>query len=393
MAQNRIRLAFTVIVALVLVPCLSTAQEAIKIGITAPITGALSTVYSVQGKVWDALEQVQNEAGGVPVKSLGKKLPIKLVYYDDKSDPKTSVRFYEKLINEDKVDLLMGPPGSPIAFAATTVAERYKFPMILGASNDPQIFKRGFKYIQGILDLGPSWSGFFFELLRKESKVKTVALLTEDVLYARGVAIGVRNFAKAAGMELVFDEAAPTDTADFTPIVTKMKAAKPDLVYVATFPGFFVKFAKQAFELGLKPNALHCSTCSAGTVRQALGTQAEGISGEVYWAPGMKLGDYKLIEAILQKTGLDPIQWTFALESVATYEVIREGIIRAGTVDRQQVFDTIKSLEMMTTMGRFKPQADGIGSVNPFPTQVQQGKVVVIAPPEAKTGEYFYPRR
>ncbi|MBI4241335.1 MAG: amino acid ABC transporter substrate-binding protein [Candidatus Rokubacteria bacterium] len=369
------------------------AQDAIRIGITAPITGGLANIYSIQGKLWEAWEQAQNEAGGIYVKSLNKKLPIKIVYYDDKSDPKVSVKFYEKLINDDKVHFLIGPPGSPIAFGATTVAERYKFPMILGASNDPQIYKRGFKYIQGVMDVGSEWSRLLFDMLAKQKRAKTAAFLTEDVLYARGVALGAREFAKTAGMKIVFDQTAPSDAEDFTPIITQMKAAAPDLVYVATFPPFYIKFAKQAAELGLRPPALHCSTCSAASVRNALGPLAEQVTGEVFWVPGMKLGDYKMLEATLQKSGLDPVQWTFALISLPAFEVLRAGIEKAGTLDREAVFQAVKSMEITTVMGPYRAKGDGVGTITPFPIQVQNGKVVVLWPPEAKTADYVYPRQ
>ena len=149
------------------------AQDVITIGATAPITGGLSSLYSVQGKLWEAWQQAQNEAGGIFVKSLNKKLPIKIVYYDDQSDPKVSVRFYERLINVDKVNFLMGPPGSPIAFAASTVAERYKMPMIMGAVADPQIFARDFKYIQGVLAPAVEYSSIFFNLLNERCRWNT----------------------------------------------------------------------------------------------------------------------------------------------------------------------------------------------------------------------------
>ena len=87
---------------------------------------------------------------------------------------------------------------------ASTVAERYKFPMLLGASNDPSIYKRKFKYIQGVLALGTAWSTQFFDLLTKKGLVKdgsmkTMALLTQDVLYARGVAQGLGSVQRRPG--------------------------------------------------------------------------------------------------------------------------------------------------------------------------------------------------
>lgn len=368
------------------------AQEVIKIGATAPITGGLSSIYSVQGKLWDAWSQAQNEAGGIFVKSLNKKLPVKIIYYDDKSDPKVSVKFYERLISEDQVDFLMGPPGSPIAFAASTVAERYKFPMILGAASDPQIFARGFNYIQGVLGPATDWSHDFFDMLGKNGNVKTVALVVEDSLYSRGVALGVRKLAEKNGIKVVFDQTIPADNQDFTAVTVQIKQANPDLVYVATFPPFFIRFAKQAAELGLNPKAMHCSTCSAVSVRSSLGPEAEGITGEVFWVPSMKLGDYRMLERALQISGVDPIQWTMTVISISALEVIRGGIEKAGTLDREAVYKAIQSNDIPTVLGTFKAVGNGIGTLNPLPMQVQNGKIEEIWPPEAKTADYKFPR-
>lgn len=368
-------------------------QDVITIGVTAPITGTLSSIYSIQGKLWDAWTQAQNEAGGIYVKSLNKKLPIKIIHYDDKSDPKVSVKFYERLIAEDKVNFLMGPPGSPIAFAASTVAERYKFPMIHGAASDPQIFARGFKYIQGVLGPATEWSHYLFEMYGATGNVKTAALLVEDSLYSRGVAAGVRELAKKHGVKVVIDQTIPADNQDFTAVISQIKQANPDLVYVATFPPFYIRFAKQAAELGLRPKAMHCSTCSAVSVRNGLGPEAEGITGEVFWVPGMKLGDYKMTERALAISGLDPVQWTFAMISISALEVIRGGIEKAGTLDREAVYKAIQSDEIPTILGTFKAMGHGIGTLNPLPMQVQNGKVQVIWPAEAKTADYQFPRR
>lgn len=369
------------------------AQDVIKIGATAPITGGLSSIYSIQGKLWDAWEKAINEEGGIYVKSLDKKLPVKIVYYDDQSDPKVSVKFYERLITEDKVNFLMGPPGSPIAFAASTVAERYKFPMILGAVSDPAIFSRGFKYIQGVLGPGVDWSHYFFEMLAQQKKVKTLAVVVEDSLFSRGIAPGVQKFAGKYGMKIVFNQTVPSDNQDFTAVIAQIKQSHPDLVYVSSFPPFFIRFAKQADELGLNPPAFHCTTGSAISVRNALGSVADGVTGELFWVPGMKLGDYRTLERTLQLSGLDPVQWTFALISIPALELIHEGIEKAGSLDRNAVFAAIQKNEIPTVMGTFKATGNGVGSLNPFPVQVQDGKVAVIWPPDAKTGDYIYPRK
>jgi branched-chain amino acid transport system substrate-binding protein len=369
------------------------AQEAITIGATAPITGGLSSLYSVQGKLWDAWAQAQNEAGGIYVKSLNKKLPLKIIYYDDQSDPKASVRFYERLINVDKVNFLLGPPGSPIAFAATTVAERYKFPMILTATADPAIFSRGFKYIQGVLGPAAEYSSIYFNLLNEQKSVKKVALLVEDTLFSRGTATSVRAETKKYGMDLVYDQTAPVDTQDFTAIITQIKQTNPDAVYVSTFPPFYIRFAKQAAELGLKPKAIHCPLCSSVSVRDGLGPIANDVTGEVYWIHGMKLGDYKMLERTLEISKLDPIQWSFSLISIPALEVLRHGIEKAGSLDREAVYKAIQEDEIPTVLGKFKAVGKGIATLNPFPMQYQNGKGVVVWPAETKTGDYHFPRQ
>src|ERR1700722_15078272 len=321
----------------------ASAQDVIKIGATAALTGPYANVYGVQAKIWNAWTKAMNERGGVYVKSLDKKLPVKIVYYDDQGDPKTSVKFYERLVVEDKVNFLLAPPGSPIAFAATTVAERYKVPMILGAATDPQIYARGVKDIQGTLIPARGWSHQFMDMVKAKKQIKRVALLVEDSLYSRGVATGIRKDAASDGLTLVYDQTLPSDNQDFTAVIGQIKEAKPDLVFVSSFPPFFIRFAKQAAELALSPAALHCGTCSAASIPASLGGQAHDITGDIVWAPGMKLGDYKLMERVLAISGVDPVQWTFTVITVPTLEVLMAAIEKAGTLDRDTVFQTIKS--------------------------------------------------
>jgi branched-chain amino acid transport system substrate-binding protein len=368
------------------------AQEAIKIGATAAITGPISSLGGMQGKLWEGWEQAQNDAGGIMVRSLGRKLPIKIIYYDDKSDPKISVKFYEKLINDDKVNFLIGPMGSPIGFGATTVAERYKFPMLLGPSSDPKIFERGFTYIQGVQDLATEWSRHYFDMHGKLGKAKTMAVLTEDILFSRGVADGSKRFATAAGIKTVLDEVAPKDIEDFTPMIARMKAAGADIAYISCYPPFFIKFAKQAAELGYRPAALHCPLCSAASVRQTLGPLADMVTGEIFWMPGMKLGDYRMLEAALKHSGVDPVQWSFAVSSLIQLEVLRAGIEKVGSLDRDAVFAAIKTMEVKTIGGTWRAKPQGAGTITPFPVQIQGAQMLAVWPPDARLGEYVYPR-
>jgi branched-chain amino acid transport system substrate-binding protein len=99
-----------------------------------------------------------------------------------------------------------------------------------------------------------------------------------------------------------------------------------------------------------------------------------------------------MLEKALQISNLDAVQWTFAVISISALEVIRAGIEKAGTLDRQAVYKVIQSEAIPTVLGTFKAIGHGVGTLQPFPMQVQNGKVEVIWPPEAKTADYKFPR-
>ncbi len=367
------------------------AQKAITIGTTLALTGKFEGFYGITDKFVKAWDQVVNEQGGFAVREQGGKLPIRIIYYDDKSDPKTSVKFYEKMATDDKVDFFLGPPASPIAYAATAVAEKYQIPMVLTPSNDPKIFQRGYKWIQAAIDEGGNWSVPYYEMHRKLGQAKTVAFVTEDTLWALGIVGGAVKNAQAAGMRVVSEQKVPPDLEDFTPIIAKLKADTPDIVYVPAFAPFAVRFAKQAVELGLKPRAYHFTAASSVAFRGPIGSRADFMTGEAYWVPGLRLGNWQRLEEVARRAKIDFLEWTWVPIVGYGLEVLQAGIEKAGTLDRAKVMQAIQEVEFMTTGGKYKARGNGIGSLNPFSTQIQKGKLVVIWPSEGATGQYVYP--
>ena len=107
----------------------------------------------------------------------------------------------------------------------------------------------------------------------------------------------------------------------------------------------------------------------------------------------MNFGDRKMLDRTLEISGVDPIQFTFSLIAIPQFEVLRAAIEKAGTLDREKVYEAMQNLELMTVMGKFKAVGKGIGTINPFPAQWQDGKVRVIWPPEASDTDYIFPRK
>ena len=209
--------------------------EAILIGGTIAQSGPMSAEVGPFKKMMDAWADMVNEKGGLFVKAYGKKLPIKFVVYDDASKQDNAVKFYERLVTVDKVHILIGPYSSPLTFAASTVAEKHGIPMVAAQANSTAIFNRGFKWLVGVIDDGPKWSNHYFDMLQEEGKAKTIGFVIQDTLHAKEVGSGAVPKAREIGLEVVFEESVQANATDFTPIITKLKAANPDIVYVSAF--------------------------------------------------------------------------------------------------------------------------------------------------------------
>src|ERR687887_1287221 len=211
------------------------APSDILIGATLPLSGRFTPMAGTFDRLCQSWAKLVNAQGGIYVKAYDKKLPVKFIIYDDKSEPAESAKFYERLVTVDKVHLLLGPFSSHITKAAVTVADKYKIPMVMAEANDAKIFEERYKYSVNQVDLADTESYGYLELLAAEGRVKTIAFVAEDTLHSTGALRGGVTRARALGLEVVLEEIAPPDAKDFTAIILKLKKADPDVVYVEAF--------------------------------------------------------------------------------------------------------------------------------------------------------------
>ncbi len=372
---------------------LSKAPKAIKIGVCFSITGKFAGFYSVMGDWEDALEKVINERGGIYVSEYGTRLPIQVKWYDDKSDPATSIKFYERLVTVDKVDFLIGPTASPPAMAASTVADKYKIPMILTSSTDPQIYSRGLKWITCSVETGLPWTKYYFQMLKEKTNAKTVALLTEDTIWPLGIRQGALTTIKEMGFDLVYDKLAPADTKDFSSVILALKQLNPDVIYVPAFGPFFTTFVKQVHEQKLKPNALHGTAGVSTGFCQAMGTKgANYITGDSYWVPGLKNEGFDVLEEIEKRAKINIMEWCYGpAPNYASHQILFKAIEEAGTLDREKVQKVLETANFETIGGKWHRQPNGVGTYNPYPVQNVDGHLYTIWPPGEATKEFVYP--
>ena len=365
--------------------------DAIVIGATVSQSGHFSSEIGPFKRLMEAWADIVNKKGGIKLAKYGKSLPVKFVIYDDKSDQATVKKYYERLATVDKVNLMLGPYSSPLTFAASTAGENHKIPFIAICANSPKIYSRGFKWLVGVIDLGPRYTWRYWDMIKSEGKAKSVSFVVEDTLHPLGVFKGSKQLAADAGLKVLSSDIIPAETRDFTPVITKLKSQNPDIVYVSSNIPFAINFMKQAKEMKLNPKEYHCIHHS-GVFREPLGDDAENVVGQSYWVDGMKLGDPQLIVDVLKNAKVSEPMFPWAPAYVAAFQIAKASLEKAGTLENKAVMDALKGLKLETVLGEASFHETGYGTINTYPSQIQKGKYFVIWPKDVATGKHIYPR-
>ena len=227
--------ALALIAALLLFCAAAAAQnqkKPIRIGFSMELTGPFAVVGKTGLLAFQIWRDDINKKGGL----LGR--PVELVYYDDQSNPANVPPIYTKLIDIDKVDLLISSYGTNLTVPAMPVAiqhNRLFFGLFALAANGHFHYPRYFSMLPFGPDPVKTFSQGYFDLaMAQNPKPKTLAIVGADAEFQRKAADGARAHAKQYGLKIVYDRAYPPNTVDFSPIVRSLQAARPDLVYVAS---------------------------------------------------------------------------------------------------------------------------------------------------------------
>jgi branched-chain amino acid transport system substrate-binding protein len=341
-----------------------------------------------------------NDKGGV----LGRKL--ELVVYDDASDPATAARLYEKLIAQDKVDLVLGPFGSTFTEAAASVTEKHRMPMVAPTAADTSIYRKGRKFIFSMQPPAEVVLEGLIDLAAKKG-LKAVALINADIGFGRAVTQGTIEMAKKKGLQVVFADVYPRETTDFSAILAKVRAANPDVLAVAT-GGFedLVAITRQMKALNVNPKMTGLTVgVELPKFYEVLGREAEFVYGVTTWLP-------ELVD--LRAGGLIPIarQYPGAREFVESHrkefpgtdlsqlsaagyggcQILVEAIRRAGSLDGGKLRDAISKMDHNTVFGAFRVDRDGVQIAHKFLLfQWQDGKKAVVWPEELAPGRLRFP--
>jgi branched-chain amino acid transport system substrate-binding protein len=238
---------------------LGSCNDPIVLGTTLSETGPFSTLADKWRKLTEVFAEEVNKSGGIMVKACNKKVPVKFVIYDDQSVPATAVSLYEKMATVDNVDFFVGPDWSSMGGPVPPIGEKHKIPMVTANIATPALYDRGLKYFWGTpFPVVPRWSERYFDMLSKVNpKPQSIFFVTHDNPVMKGISGFWTKKAEAQGMKLVGNETFSPDLKDFTAMISKIRAAKPDIVYIASFDGASVPLVQQMRQLKVKGRQGH----------------------------------------------------------------------------------------------------------------------------------------
>src|SRR6266849_6827323 len=329
-------------------PASAQSGEPIKIGFGMAQTGGLAPNGKsalLAQKIW---EEDINAKGGL----LGR--PVKLVYYDDQTNPATVPGIYTKLLDVDKVDLIIGGYGTNMLAPAMPVVIQKK-KMLIGlfglAVNSEFHYPNYFAMIPS----GPApktafTKGFFDTAMAQNPKPQTVAIVAADAEFSVNASEGARDNAKAAGLNIVYDKRYPPSTTDFAPIVRAIQATNPDIVVICSYPPDSVGMVKAINEIGFKPKMIGGAMVGLQSTvfKTKLGPALNGFMNYDFWLPAKSLM-FEGTEAFMKKyqeraakAGVDPLGFYMAPFSYSYLDVLGKAIAATKSLDDAKLADYLR---------------------------------------------------
>ncbi len=363
-----------------------TGRRPIAIGAVVSTTGAGSRAGAEQAQAYQLWEAQVNARGGLLDR------PVKLVLYDDASDPVAAARQYQQLIDQDKVDLVLGPSANSATQAASTVTEKAHYPMLAAGGNASDLWKRNYRYLFGVfLPVERYFDGVVD--LAVQQGYKTLALLAEDTIFPQQTAGAAAAYAKAKGMQLVYQEKYPTGAGDLSAPLRKIKELSPDVLLGASYQPDSILITRQTKELGLSPRLLAFSVgAQMDEFEQALGADAAYVCAPSIWEPALGTpGNQEFVKAFQQRWGREPD--FHAATGYAAAQILEAAVKKARALDRDRLRDALATLETTTILpGRYKVDESGLQmGGQAIVVQWQEGRKAIIWPASLATSKAKLP--
>jgi branched-chain amino acid transport system substrate-binding protein len=386
------------------------AGEPLKIGYSMSLTGGLAAngrSALLAHKIW---EEDTNATGGL----LGR--PVKLIYYDDQTNPATVPDIYVKLLDVDKVDLIIGPYATNLQAPAMPIAMQRKkvFIGLLGtAVNSTFNYSNYFSIAPNGPEPKRSYTKGFVDLaVRQSPRPQTVAIVAADGEFALNSAEGVRENVKAGGLTVVYDRRYPSATSDLVPVVRAIAETNPDLVIVCSYPPDSVAMVRAVNEANFKPKMIGGAMVGlqSTAIKARLGPLLNGWTIYDVWLPVPKML-FAGVDELMKKyqahaavEGVDALGYYMVPWSYAQLQVLQQAVTATQSLDDARLGDYIRANTFKTVVGDVKFGSDGeLAQSRVLQVQFRNVKTndltqfkdistqVVVAPAEYESGKVIYP--
>src|SRR5215475_2486958 len=355
------------------------AADSVRIGVALSQTGNLADSAAPYFKGLDLWREQANARGGLAGR------PVEFVVYDDRSDPATAARLYEKLITDDKVNLVMSSLGSATAATGSGVAEKHKIIMINGGGAAEAIQQRGFKYVFQTAARISSYADGLVPMIDKY-KIKSIALVSRDYAAARDISKAIKESIKDKDVKIVMDEYFPAGTADFSSQIAKGQQLQPDLWIGLLYPNEAIETVRQFHSVNYMPKFFIANGVSQEDFLTSAGKDAEYALGMSLYEPSLPSeGNKEFVKTYHDKYNADP--GYYAAFGFVAGTVLEAAVIHDDAIDTEKVREVLTTLKMGTVMGQHEvdPATYMQVGVRGLVVQVQNGKREVVWPEEYKT--------
>jgi branched-chain amino acid transport system substrate-binding protein len=400
----------TIVVVLLLATAQAKADEPIKIGLGMALTGPLAANGKMSLVAMQIWENDINAKGGL----LGRA--VKLVYYDDQSSPAQVPSIYAKLLDIDKVDLIVSGYASTQIAAAMPVAIQKKklFISLFGTGiNETFNYPKYFSMIPNGPTPKPAFTRGFFKVAEGQTpRPQTIALAYADAEFGQNACEGARENAKTSGFKVVYDRSYPPTTTDFNPIVRAIQAGNPDLLVICSYPLDTVGMVRAMKEVDFRPKMWGGAMVGlqATVFKQQLGPLLNGVVNYDTWLPVKSMefpGAMELLKKYQERAkaaGTDPLGYYMPVWAYAYLQVLGDAITASKSLNDDVLADYIRKTRFATVVGDVKFGKQGeweeertlavqfqnitSNSIDDFRELKTE---VIIYPPKYKSGELIYP--
>ncbi|MGD9577979.1 MAG: amino acid ABC transporter substrate-binding protein [Syntrophorhabdus sp.] len=371
------------------------AKDKIRIGWVTSLSGILATAVATTTapayEIW--LEEV-NAKGGIYVKEYGKKLPVEIIKYDNKSDVGTMTKLLEKVILEDKVDFILAPWGTAMLYAAAPVANKYKYILLGNAGGAIKLreIMPKLPYVFSVLNMADTQMPLLAEVL-SEAKVKKAAIIYIQDLHGIEYQEQAVKELKKRKIEVTMSKSFPHGTKDLTPLLKEAKAANVDAFIGMVYPDEAFLVTGQAIEVDFNPKAFFLTVGPMLTqYRDAFGAKGiDGVMGGGAWNEKTSPEAKKFAETLMKK--YKGIEYWGQLFYYSSMQFLEKAIEESGTLDQTKIRDVMATKTFNTAMGPMKFDKDRFNATHPGEIgQWQNGFFEIIDPGKKRTAKPIYPK-